>query len=387
MLGRVILLTFVICFGCNWATAGVNLKNGNFYTTYCDIKLVKNGHELSMVRTYNSHSDFSGWLAKGWGSNWETFLEMGNNGSVVVHENGGGAETRFIPLWQNDRWADAYHIKEAVLEMDPYAYEGEVLAEYFADELARSPVMRKRYANDYGLYSELPVGSTLYSHIRGFQRLIKTEDGFERIFSDGYSDIFNNDGVLVRREGAYGYYVNFHYTNGVLKLVKDSFGSQLFFDWYPNGLLKHTWCTVNDKTTYRYSDDGNLVYSIDAAGNEYGFEYDDNHNMTAVIYYEADGQEEPRKQLIEYSDEEQKVTKITETDGRYSTYSYRYDSYAPESHYWTDVMSAQMGHLCVMMVYGYQAPLKFMNTGLGRGMMGKAMLKRFNPPEAVVSRK
>ena len=53
------------------ATAGVNIKNGNFYISYTDHDLAKfNGFEL--MRTYNSKSVEKGLFGFGWGSEIET---------------------------------------------------------------------------------------------------------------------------------------------------------------------------------------------------------------------------------------------------------------------------------------------------------------------------
>ena len=79
------------------AIAGVSLKNGNFYISYTDILVPGGGHDLKVVRTYNSRATETGWFGFGWGSDYETFITVSADGSVVVHENGSGALTRFPP--------------------------------------------------------------------------------------------------------------------------------------------------------------------------------------------------------------------------------------------------------------------------------------------------
>ena len=56
------------------AFSGVNLKNGNFYISYTDIIVPGGGHDLEIVRTYNSKSTDRGWFGFGWGSDYETYL-------------------------------------------------------------------------------------------------------------------------------------------------------------------------------------------------------------------------------------------------------------------------------------------------------------------------
>ena len=77
--------------------AGVNLKNGNFYINYFDVIVPGGGKNLEISRTYNSKSTSKGWFGFGWGSDFETNLEVAAHRSVIIHENGSGAETRFVP--------------------------------------------------------------------------------------------------------------------------------------------------------------------------------------------------------------------------------------------------------------------------------------------------
>jgi len=79
------------------ALGGVNLKNGNFYITYTDIIVPGGDHDLEISRTYNAKSTDNGWFGYGWGSLYETKLIVSADGSVVVVENGSGAQTRFVP--------------------------------------------------------------------------------------------------------------------------------------------------------------------------------------------------------------------------------------------------------------------------------------------------
>ena len=77
--------------------AGVNLKNGNFYISYTDIVVPGGGKKLEITRTYNSKATEVGWFGFGWGSEFETKLEASADGSIVIHEHGVGAKTRFTP--------------------------------------------------------------------------------------------------------------------------------------------------------------------------------------------------------------------------------------------------------------------------------------------------
>src|SRR3954447_24486873 len=79
------------------ALANVSVKNGNFFIGYTDI-IYQGGFEPKLERVYNSKTPFKGMFGWGWGNEYEVFLSVSADGSVVVHEYGGGAENRFSPV-------------------------------------------------------------------------------------------------------------------------------------------------------------------------------------------------------------------------------------------------------------------------------------------------
>ncbi len=100
-----ITLALVVILMTSMASAGVNLKNGNFYISYTDIVVPGGSKKLEITRTYNSKSTEVGWFGFGWGSEYETRLEFSADGSVVIHEHGSGAKTRFTPKTPIDAFA------------------------------------------------------------------------------------------------------------------------------------------------------------------------------------------------------------------------------------------------------------------------------------------
>src|SRR5262249_52147282 len=78
------------------AAANVSLKNGNFFVGYTDI-VYPGGFEPKIERVYNSKTGFKGMFGFGWGNEYEVYVTVSADGSVVVHEYGGGAENRFNP--------------------------------------------------------------------------------------------------------------------------------------------------------------------------------------------------------------------------------------------------------------------------------------------------
>src|SRR5579884_3804518 len=87
------------------AHAEVSLKNGNFFTGAKDI-VYPGGFEPKIERVYNSKTSFRGIFGWGWGNEYEVNLSVEADGSVVVHEYGGGAENRFSPVAFNARELD-----------------------------------------------------------------------------------------------------------------------------------------------------------------------------------------------------------------------------------------------------------------------------------------
>src|SRR5690606_8534747 len=101
-----------------------------------------------------------------------------------------------------------------------------------------------------------------------------------------------------------------------------SHAKQLFFSWYPNGRVKNLWSVGDKKSEFKY-DGQDLVYSKDVDGNEYGFEYDKNHNLTKVVYNpnRAKGEKEDAM-AMKYDPKTLFVTEIKDRNGEATKYSY-----------------------------------------------------------------
>jgi YD repeat-containing protein len=310
------------------AFAGVNIKNGNYYMAYTDIVVPGGGEDLEITRTYNSKSTEVGWFGFGWGSDYETYLSVSADGSVVIHENGSGAQTRFTPKEKIDPYAAAKRIIEAMKKKN-----GSINDKVAADlmrKFAGNASLRQSYARKYGVKAKLASGTVLYSNERGIQKLHKTKDGYKRLYHDGKQEFFNDQGKLAKIKNKHGYSVSFTYKNGLLESIKDSQAKQLFFSWYPNKKVKAVWSAGDKKATYKYDGD-NLVQSIDIAGNTYKYSYDQNHNMTKIGYTDNS------KMVIGYDKRTQFVTSVQDRDGDMTKYSYGENPKNPELHYWTTV--------------------------------------------------
>ena len=306
---------------------GVNLKNGNFYINYTDVIVSGQGPELSIVRTYNSKSTHKGWFGFGWGSDFETSLDVSPDGSVTIFENGSGARTRFVPKGSLD---PEEGVNKIISEMKKKASLSDVVVENLKEKLMGDSEPRLAYARKFGVDTEIRVGAVLYSSVRGSQKVVKTSTGYKRVFEDGKFETFDNDGNLTQIMAKDGYKIFLNYRDDRVVSIKDTKAKQLFFDWFESGRVKSISTGSKFKASYEY-DGENLVSSTDIAGNTFKFVYDSFHNLTNVKY--KDG----REMEITYAPQTQFVTKVKDKDGLETEYEYGKNSKNPNLHYWTIV--------------------------------------------------
>ena len=307
--------------------AGVNLKNGNFYISYTDIVVPGGGKKLEITRTYNSKATEIGWFGFGWGSEFETRLESSADGSVVIHEHGVGAKTRFIPKTAIDPVVASTKI---VNEMKKKTALSEKSASELIKKLAGNAELRHTYAMNFGVQSSVAPGTTLYSFDLGPQTVVVTKEGYRRDHSDGRQDYFNADGQIVKVADKAGYFVSFTYKNGQLESIKDSQAKQIFFSWYPDGLVKEIWSAGDKKASFKYQD-SDLVSSKDVADNSYEYSFDKSHNLTSISYADK------TKLLVSYDPQTFFVSQIVDRNGESTKYQYGSNPKNPENHYWTIV--------------------------------------------------
>ncbi len=79
------------------APVEVTLRNGNLITSFYDLQY-KGGMDPSILRTYNSKANYKGIFGWGWGSEYESYITFGADGTLVLREFGGGADNRFVPV-------------------------------------------------------------------------------------------------------------------------------------------------------------------------------------------------------------------------------------------------------------------------------------------------
>jgi YD repeat-containing protein len=309
------------------AFGGVNLKNGNFYITYTDIIVPGGDHDLEVTRTYNAKSIENGWFGYGWGSLYETKLAVSADGSVVVTENGSGAQTRFVPKEAVNVASASKKIVEAMKKKEPMS---EAATQALINRLNNDAEIRQAYSKKYNIETKLAEGSTLYSNDRGIQTITKEKEGYKRSNSDGRTDYFDNAGKLTKITDKNGYAIMFEYKANQVYAIKDTQAKQILLEWFPDGKIKSASSAGDKKTLYTYDAKGNLVQSVDVAGNSFKYDYDGNHNLTTITYIDK------TKMQIKY-DKNSFATEVIERSGESTKYKYESNPKNPDLHYWTTV--------------------------------------------------
>lgn len=312
------------------AMAGVNPKNGNFYITYQDVSLEKNGRELGITRTYNSKSAELGWFGYGWGSKFEARLVALPDGSAVIKENGAGLTTYYRTNNVHAVKAGIQTIVDAAKTRDNLtpAAAGELAAKLLGDEDLRvEKVVR------YGIHVELPEGTSL-DDFCGKASLTRVAEGYRRIDCDRFGDTesaidtFDFQGRLIRHEIEDGYAVTISYADAGTADIRDTQGQHIALTWTPEGRVASA-KTHKQSLTYTYDAKQDLVEVNEVTGNTYRHSYDNNHNLTRINYIDDSNM------FISYSPRVSgTVDSVTERNGDRQTFIYRTDP-NNSNHYWT----------------------------------------------------
>jgi YD repeat-containing protein len=309
------------------AMAEVSLKNGNWYKSYTDAA-VQGGLAMKVERIYNSKTDFArGVFGAGWGFEYEVWIEPAEDGSVIIHEWGGGAENRFMP-----KDVAPLPVEQVVDQLVETAgrrmlFGSDVERQDYRKKLEQDQSFRhqewERF-REQGLVNPQPIpeGTMLYSQLFGNQLLKRIRDGWERnSTSDRTVEQFDEQGRLRRVAGSNGDFILLAYEDGHLRSMTDDAGRKFDFQFDQSGghVIKLT-DQLGRSATYEYDGD-KLSSSTDTDGNQYHYEYDNVipvPNMTAIRY--SDGS----SVVIQYYGPEKQwnVRQVKDRDNTVSTYSY-----------------------------------------------------------------
>lgn len=311
------------------ATANVSLKNGNFFMTYTDV-FYPGGFEPRIERVYNSKTPYKGVFGYGWGNEYEMYLTVSADGSVVVHEYGGGAENRFSPVaFKADELDKAVETIGAAAQKAGVAGTATQLTEYKrklkTDATFRNDEWEKFRAQGKLQPRQLASGTQLQSNRFSYQYITKTADGYVRAYDTGKMERFDNTGRLTRIADKNANFIDFTYgKDGKLQKLVDNFNRKMFFTFNAQGLLEKIEGENGRKAMYKYNGAQELVESVDVDGNKFAFKYDaeKRHNMVEIGY-----SDKTTMAMTYYSrDKFENIKSVKDRDGTLTEYTYEFDA-------------------------------------------------------------
>lgn len=306
--------------------ADVSIKNGNFFMGYTDI-VYPGGFTPKIERVYNSKSAYRGMFGWGWGNEYEAYLTVSADGSVVVHEYGGGAENRFSPAAFNEA-----ELNKAVSDIAEAARKAGVVGssaqlEAYKKRLRGDATYRndewEKFRGQGKLQArQLPKNTRLHSNRFSYQFVTRTEDGYVRQFDNGRMERFNNAGKLVRIADKNNNSIDLTYReDGKLVRLVDNFNRKMFFSYDGQGRLEKIQGENGKEATYKYNDLGELVHSKDVDGNVHAYKYsaDKRHNLVEIGYADKS-----KLEVTYYGrDLHENVKSVKERDGTLKEYTYQ----------------------------------------------------------------
>jgi len=324
-------LTIVACvgmfvLGVENASANVSLKNGNFFIAYTDTDDYTVGSlDMQVERVYNSKTDFTGMFGEGWGADFEVNLRVQADGSLVVHEYGGGADNHFAPRDVPLRTQDTIvtEVMDAATKSGGFSSDD---AKRKYESLLQGDYLEKQweYYRERNLIAplDLPVGERFFSGRFSTQIVTRTADGYRRDTPDGKTQLFDPSGHLVRAEDSNGNSVSYTYdANGHLTEIDNSKGDRLIFHVDANGFVESITEASGKTAQYGYSGK-DLVHAVDVDGHVYDYTYDGRHNLVAVKVSGTPGGGTSYAIAYYPYDQLENVKSVKTSDGVLSQYKY-----------------------------------------------------------------
>lgn len=322
------LLGLLVMSSAPGAHANVALRNGNFFVGYMDL-IYAGGFEPKIERVYNSKSTYKGIFGWNWGNEYEVFLNVGPDGSVVVNEYGGGAENRFVPVG-----AKPQDIAAAVAMIVKAAQETRFIKPAgiaaYQKRLQTEAAFRNQEWDRFRMAGKvqprkIAEGTQLTSNRFSYQYLTKVAGGYLRNFDTGRVDRFDESGRLLKISDKNGNYIDLAYgKDGRLQKIEDNLNRKLFFTFDTRGRVTKIAGENGKEAVYKYNAKDELVFSKDVDGNTYTYQYSTNgkHQLVEIGYSDKTTMQIAYfgpKQLLS-------VKSVKDRDGSRAEYEYEFDS-------------------------------------------------------------
>jgi YD repeat-containing protein len=228
----------MICSVCH---AFVNSQNGKYAEQFEFL-----GGELPSVQVvYNSMTPFRGIFGRGWGSEFETRLQVTHEG-VSVQEFGEGAQDRFFSTLKDPEKSlqqDRQQLLAWTKKSEPYWSAEQV--QKFKQRLEAEPSFYLQQWKNYEQQNHLktdtaPVGSEFRSGQFQQQLITRVKKGYLRQLEDGRTQLFSERGRLKELSDAAGNTSFLNYSEaGVLSGLTTSSGQDIDFVYNDRGCVIH----------------------------------------------------------------------------------------------------------------------------------------------------
>lgn len=316
-----------------FAGATVDMKNANYTESWIDIQVAGSGYALKVQRTYNSRSVFNGMFGFGWCSDFETNIEKTPEGTLKLQECGAGQEITY-----RAQSAGGTNVPKTIEQIvafykktNPNSGEGSI--ETLKDQLLNSVSLRTKWAKQAGLKEpEVSKGSVFVSDNLEIEKIEFDGIQYTRTLADGAAQRFNASGKLIAAFDKNGNFLKFSYTGDLLKEATDNSGKKLTFSFYPTKRVKEITAPNNVKVEYKYK--GEDLQSVkNMWKNTYSYDYDENHNLTKVVFPDN------TFKALAYNQKNDWVTSFTDRANEGVTckesYEYNSDKANPKDHFWS----------------------------------------------------
>ncbi len=307
------------------AYANVSIRNGNFFIGYTDV-IYPGGYEPKIERVYNSKSPFNGIFGWGWGSDYEGYMTVEADGSVLVSEAGGGAQNRFSPQNFDVKELDAAvnTITEAAkkagaigsgTQLEDYKKKLKGSPDFRNDEWAKWRAQGKVEAR------KLKVGTKLVSNRFAYQWITVTATGYIRTSDTGKVETYDSNGRILKVQDKNGNWIGLNYNrDGKIEKIQDNLNRKMYLSYNKQGKVEKIQAEGNKTAEYRYNDLGEMIFSRDTDGNTFTYKFtaDKRHNLAEIGYADK-----TTLQIGYYGrDKLENVKTVKDRDGTVTEYTY-----------------------------------------------------------------
>jgi YD repeat-containing protein len=344
-------LTLFISFNAHALT--VNRLNGSASVIYLDFNVPGAVLPLELARTYNSitaASEQKGWLGAfgwGWTSPFETTLTVTPDRNVLLRDGANGNTVLFRPENEDpgvmasfiDEVKTEYFKKEKNRKLNAGELSKLTLPAKIENRLRKDPEFRSELASKFGIKSQIPIGQVLISSEFGYQTIFQKGDQWIRT-RDGITQVFDNDGRLVKQVDKNGFFFTYAYSPSQkfqLEIISDANRTMsLRFKWR-NDRIVEAFDNRGNRASYAYDTGNNLIQVTDSNRQIYKYQYSHKkfpHLLTKIDYASESSLDKPVFREIRY-DDSALVTFHHEKDGAETTYTYGKLPRDPENNFWT----------------------------------------------------